>query len=152
MKIYIDNIPPEGLEITEDIDPHIVSLDLNFHGISFTSSIAASAKVLKAGGEVLADIKLEAPVEYTCGRCLAKFQSVLKKEFKTNYESKPGDVIELDEDIRQEMMLDYPMKSLCKPDCKGLCPNCGQNLNIEKCECPSEDDKKKNTEGRGLNL
>jgi uncharacterized protein len=152
MKIYIDKIPPEGLEIVEDIDPRVISLDVNYEGISFTKYITATAKILKAGGEVLADIKLEAPVEYMCGRCLAKFPDIFTKKFKTSYEARPGSVIDLDEDIRQEIILDYPMRSLCKPDCKGLCHNCGQNLNIEQCECPSEDDKKKGQKGKGLDL
>ena len=152
MKIYVDRIPAEGLEIAEDIDPHTIALDVNYEGVSFIKSITATAKVIKAGGEVLVDMKLEAPVEYTCGRCLAKFPDLLKKEFKTSYEAKPGSVIELDEDIRQEMILDYPMQSLCKADCKGLCHNCGQNLNIEQCECPTEDNEKKDQKGKGLDL
>lgn len=135
MKVYVDKIPPEGLELAGQLDPQAVSLELNTHGIAFTSTIEVKAKVTKAGGEVFADIDLEAPVEYVCGRCLARFTGVFKKGFKVNHEAKPGDIIEIDEDIRQEMILDYPMKSLCRPDCKGLCPNCGQNLNIDKCEC-----------------
>ena len=150
MKIYIDKIPPEGLEIFEDIDPSSIALDINYEGISFIKRVNAAAKILKAGGEVLADIKLEAPVEYTCGRCLAKFSGTLKKEFKTSYEATPGGVIDMDEDIRQEMILDYPMKSLCRPDCKGLCHNCGQNLNIEQCECPGDDSKKQDKKGLDL--
>ncbi|MBU3911870.1 MAG: DUF177 domain-containing protein [Candidatus Omnitrophica bacterium] len=135
MKIHINKIPPEGLEITEEIDPRVMSLGMESQGIALTSSILVKANVLKAGGEVFADVCLEAPAEYTCGRCLAKFSGILKKEFKTSYEAKPGEIIDMDEDIRQETILDCPMKSLCKPDCKGLCPNCGQNLNTLKCEC-----------------
>lgn len=135
MKISIDKIPLEGLELAEELDPHAASLNLDNYGISFTKLITAKAKVTKAGGEVFIDIALEAPVEHVCGRCLAKFPDVLKKEFKTTYAATPGDIIDLDEDIRQEIILDYPMKSLCKADCKGLCPNCGQNLNIDNCGC-----------------
>ncbi|MFH1853688.1 MAG: DUF177 domain-containing protein [Candidatus Omnitrophota bacterium] len=135
MKIYVDKIPPDGLVITEELDPHNDSLDLNNHDISFTKSIRVQAKVIKAGNEVLVDAMLEAPIEYTCSRCLAKFLDIFRKRFNTSYEAKPGQIIIVDEDIRQEMILDYPMKSLCKSDCKGLCPNCGQNLNVESCEC-----------------
>ncbi|MBU1147145.1 MAG: DUF177 domain-containing protein, partial [Candidatus Omnitrophica bacterium] len=58
-----------------------------------------------------------------------------KKSFSVNYEVNPGDILEIDDDIRQEIILDSPMKVVCRPDCKGLCPNCGQNLNVGKCEC-----------------
>jgi uncharacterized protein len=43
--------------------------------------------------------------------------------------------VELDDEIRQEIILDYPMKIICKAECKGLCPNCGQNLNTGECDC-----------------
>ena len=43
--------------------------------------------------------------------------------------------IDLDQDIREEIILDYPIKPLCRPDCKGLCPRCGKNLNEGGCSC-----------------
>jgi uncharacterized protein len=138
MKIYVDNIPPEGLELEERIEPQRLSLDLDMQGIDFHKAIEAKAKVKKTGSEVFVNLALEAPVEYTCSRCLCKFESIFKKAFSLDYETKPGGILELDDDIRQEMMLEYPMKLLCKPDCKGLCPNCGQNLNIVECECNNE--------------
>jgi len=135
MKIHVDKIPEGGLVLTEQLDPCKMSVGLDAQGISFIKSIDAKAKVAKRGLEVFVDVTLEAPVEYTCARCLAKFQSVFKKEFDVSYEVKPGDIMEVDEDIRQEMILDYPMKVVCRPDCKGLCPRCGQNLNVAKCGC-----------------
>jgi len=135
MKIVVDKIPEEGLDLTEQIDPDKFSLDLEAQGASFTGSIDVKARVVKLGGEVLVDVALQVPCEYTCARCLAKLQDLFKKKFNVNYEAKPGGILEVDEDIRQEMILSYPMKVLCRPDCKGLCPNCGQNLNVAKCEC-----------------
>ena len=135
MKVNIDNIPEDGLRLKEKIDPKTLSLTLEGQGINFLQSIDAEAFIKKTGSEVFADVTLEAPVEYTCSRCLARIENVFKKKFSVNYEVKPGDILEIDEDIRQEMILDYPIKVVCKPDCKGLCPNCGQNLNIAECEC-----------------
>lgn len=135
MKINVDNIPEEGLDLAEKLDSARMSLDVDLQGVSFIESIDAKAMVRKSGAEVFIEVSLESPVEYTCSRCLAKFRDVFKKAFNVNYEVKPGDVLEVDEDIRQEMILDSPMKVMCKPDCEGLCPNCGQNLNVAKCEC-----------------
>ncbi|MBU1006167.1 MAG: DUF177 domain-containing protein [Candidatus Omnitrophica bacterium] len=135
MKIHVDSISQEGSEIEEVLDPEKISLNLEDKGISFTDSVKAMARIMKSGAEVFADISLEAPAEYTCSRCLAKFQGVLKKTFNVSYEVKQGDILDIDEDIRQELMLDYPVKLLCKDDCKGLCPNCGQNLNVGNCDC-----------------
>jgi len=135
MKVHVDNIPPEGLELTEEVSPQKISLDLASQGIVFVSLVHTKAKILKSGSEVFAEVELKAPAEYTCSRCLAKFEKVFKKTFNLSREVKPDDILDVDEDIRQEMMLDYPMKLLCKADCKGLCSNCGQNLNVGNCDC-----------------
>jgi uncharacterized protein len=135
MKINIDNIPPDGLTLKEEFSPEALSLGLDRQGVDFLRPIKAEAVVKKTGSEVFVDVALEAPAEYTCSRCLAKIEDVFKKKFNVNYEVKQGDILEIDDDIRQEMLVDYPMKIICRPDCKGLCPNCGQNLNIAKCEC-----------------
>ena len=148
MKISVDKIPETGLELVGQIDPGKISLDLDVQGVNFTKSIDVKAKVTKAQGEIFVDVTMEAPCEYTCARCLVKLQNISKKHFNVNYEVKPGDILELDEDIRQEMILGYPMKVLCRSDCKGLCPNCGQNLNIARCECNRENRKQK-IENRG---
>lgn len=135
MKIQVDKIPHEGLEISAKLNPGKISLVAEEQGVNFIKPIGVKAKVTKLMDEVFVDVRLEAPAEYTCARCLTKVQNIFKKDFNVSYEVKPGDILELDEDIRQEMVLDYPMKVVCKPDCKGLCPNCGQNLNISKCDC-----------------
>lgn len=44
-------------------------------------------------------------------------------------------VLDLDDYIREEVQLFLPSKILCKPDCKGLCSNCGKNLNLGDCDC-----------------
>ncbi|MBI2865943.1 MAG: DUF177 domain-containing protein [Chloroflexi bacterium] len=44
-------------------------------------------------------------------------------------------ILDLTEALRQQSLLALPMKPLCRPDCAGLCPTCGQNLNLELCQC-----------------
>jgi len=44
-------------------------------------------------------------------------------------------VADLTDMVRQELLLALPMKPLCSEECKGLCPRCGVNLNIETCDC-----------------
>jgi len=151
MKIYIDKIPPEGLELQEQIEPRKIALDLKLPSISFTKSIDVKARVSRIGDEIFVDLSLKAPVEYRCSRCLVKIEDILKKHFNINHEVGSEDILEIDEDIRQEMILDYPMKVVCRPDCKGLCPNCGQNLNIAGCEC-TKDKRGWSIESRRLNL
>jgi uncharacterized protein len=46
-----------------------------------------------------------------------------------------GDSLSLEDVLREQVLLSLPVKSLCKPDCKGLCPRCGENRNIQPCSC-----------------
>jgi uncharacterized protein len=49
-------------------------------------------------------------------------------------------ILALDEVIRQGLLLAAPMHPLCRPDCAGLCPLCGTNLNTSACDCRAEPD------------
>jgi uncharacterized protein len=44
-------------------------------------------------------------------------------------------ILDLGEAIRQHAITNRPMKPLCRPDCRGLCPTCGANRNQQPCEC-----------------
>jgi len=52
----------------------------------------------------------------------------------------PDAVLNLDELIRENIFLHFPMRVLCKEDCRGLCPVCGADLNEENCGCKKEID------------
>ncbi len=47
-----------------------------------------------------------------------------------------GDEIDLDPYVYEEVMLNMPMRPLCREECKGICPTCGRNRNTEPCDCP----------------
>jgi len=51
-----------------------------------------------------------------------------------------GDYLNLDRILLDYIVLNMPMKMICKDDCKGLCPECGSNLNDTKCVCKGEED------------
>jgi uncharacterized protein len=46
-----------------------------------------------------------------------------------------GEGVEISDLVKEQVILALPMKILCRPDCEGLCPVCGVNLNAEKCQC-----------------
>ena|SRR3989338_2111614 len=134
MKIYVDKIPDGGLELNENIEPGLLLLDEQAI-INFIKPIKVKANVIKTGTEIFVDVLLESTVEYTCAKCLSKFEDIFSKKFDIALEVRPAEIVELDDEIRQEIIVDYPMKVICKAECKGLCSNCGQNLNIGECEC-----------------
>ena len=52
-----------------------------------------------------------------------------------------GEGLLLEDALREQVLLAVPLKAICREDCKGLCPHCGKNLNLETCSCsePVED-------------
>ncbi|NSW55042.1 MAG: DUF177 domain-containing protein [Armatimonadetes bacterium] len=50
-----------------------------------------------------------------------------------------GDLVDLSELVRQVLVLNVPSRSLCRPDCAGLCPRCGRNLSDGPCGCGEDD-------------
>lgn len=86
---------------------------------------------------------------YPCSRCLTPVSveriETLAEKFGKDDELLPDDVvpcnddyIDLTETVREVLMTSEPMQVLCQPDCKGLCPQCGANLNDGPCNCPTD--------------
>lgn len=106
----------------------------------------------------LEDVKLD--IEATCSRCLTKYQQPLRipfaeREFSVDLpeaESLPGEdlffidkrtwKISLLEMVRQEILLHFPSIPVCSVSCKGLCDQCGKNLNLAICSCPRSTEEK----------
>ncbi|MFH0913561.1 MAG: DUF177 domain-containing protein [Candidatus Omnitrophota bacterium] len=134
MKIDINRIPLEGLILDEVINP--AKLELDTETVKFYQPLKARAEVSRITNAVTATLTLDGAMYLSCSRCLEEFEVDLKKNFRLNYQADNSQsTIDLDQDIKEEIILDYPIKPLCKPDCKGLCPKCGKNLNEGGCSC-----------------
>jgi uncharacterized protein len=87
-----------------------------------------------------------AVVDAQCVRCLEDFKQALHTSFQELYtysleplsedeKSIPEDgYLDFEESISDYILLEFPIKPLCKADCRGLCMVCGQNLNLSSCE------------------
>jgi uncharacterized protein len=95
-------------------------------------------------------------LELLCSRCLEPFRLPIRADFDLRYVPRvenagdgereveeddlstafyDNDEIDLSQLIMEQFHLALPMKPLCEPGCKGLCPNCGTNLNTGSCDC-----------------
>ena len=82
-----------------------------------------------------------------CDRCLVEFDDSIDLDFEytlvrelqdvdaQGYILVEGDFLDIGELCESDVVLNLPLKFLCKPDCKGLCPVCGNNLNLSDCDC-----------------
>lgn len=137
MKIEVNKIPPEGLILEEDFSAVLLGLETEI--IKFPGPIKIAARVSRITNTVSVLLVLTGLMRMQCVRCLSDFQADFEKELKLHYPvDKFQPVIELNEDIREEIILDYPLNPLCKPDCEGLCPKCGRSLNQGTCDCAAD--------------
>ncbi|MBE7032351.1 MAG: DUF177 domain-containing protein [Ruminococcaceae bacterium] len=119
-------------------------------GVSFISPVTVCGRLSNMGGSLELEAVAKMQLGFLCDRCLeaieedfeCSFKEVLRKEDEKSSEDKNPDVmsfkgnsIELDEIVLNNIIVEVPLKHLCKEDCKGLCPNCGQNLNNGECQC-----------------
>jgi uncharacterized protein len=134
VKIEVEKIKDKEIELEEDIPAS--SWDMDSFDIKFVDNIHLNCKFVRIGKEIVVDTQVITHRIITCSRCLEEVGQTVKQNFKLSYNvNECGDYLEIDNDIREEILLDFPMKVLCHQDCKGLCPRCGVNLNYEECKC-----------------
>ena len=121
----------------------------------FTQEISGALRLIRSERGVLVSAALDLlPVQVQCGRCLEMFETPVAVEFDEEYilDHDPitgrrveveGDEFRIDaqrhldlsEAVRQYRESALPLRPLCRPDCRGLCPHCGHNLNTGACGC-----------------
>lgn len=140
MKIHVNRIPEEGLQQRATYDPSL--LDMDRPDIHLREPFAIDAMLVLADKELVVHADIRCSVHLTCARCLDEFSQELTPKAIFSYHVHPTDVIDITDDVRQEIILAYPMVPLCRPDCKGLCSRCGNNLNHARCaHDATEDDR-----------
>ena len=156
MKIIFSDIPPEGIQIT--LKDTGWSSD---SGVEFKQSPWADITLLLTD-KVTAVLEgnLKATINIPCSRCgnmtlqtvdekfsytfrLGEEQShdleeleCSNEDIETLYLEKPE--VNIDEVLREQLILSIPDKTLCSRKCKGICPGCGAQLNDERCSCDED--------------
>jgi uncharacterized protein len=148
MKIRVSDIREDGLTVA-----NVGDFPAPFTDPSWTLDGVALHLVVD-GQDVLVTGEIDATVPLTCGRCLEEFRVPVRAIVDTRYVPRPTtaddhelaaddldldfydhDELNLDALVETETTLALPMKPLCRPDCRGLCPVCGGNRNVTPCAC-----------------
>ena len=118
-------------------------LPAEFLDLAPEDSFAAAGEVtydvtaaLVSGG-VLVSGELSVPLTTVCGRCLKEIGFTLSSgEIQLFFEIDDStEELETGEELRAELLLALPMNPLCSEQCRGLCPECGCDLNESSCDC-----------------
>lgn len=118
--------------------------------IEFSKPVELSCTLSMVNDIINFDGNISTELKLSCSRCLENFYQEIHIElhelFSTNRDNRDDDIIFIDSDsiditqiIQNGIVAALPIKLLCSDDCKGLCQNCGVNLNFSACKCEKND-------------
>ena len=162
MIIRVEDIPAQGKQesFQEDEGPLNERLggETTNSGLHLADPVRVRVNLSRSGKVILVKSGIEAGVKCTCVRCLDPFTLTLSSEIRFSLNPKPdpnlaapeeialtrddvetayyeGKEVDLSPPIQDQVLLTLPPKVICREDCRGLCPQCGKNLNRESCQC-----------------
>jgi uncharacterized protein len=150
---------PVGTSLEYELEEENVQLDTD---LKLIGPITGHARLRRINQGLLADGWVDVTLEQECTRCLKQFELPTHVPFEGRFYPTmdivtgapllpPDDgedafaiddhhQIDLTEIVRQHVLLEMPMVTLCKEDCAGLCSQCGKDLNEGPCNCQPEID------------
>jgi uncharacterized protein len=135
LRVYIDEIPQDGLRLEGEIDAE--TLDISDDFVKCTNPLCYKVELSIVSGELLVFGELSVDLLMRCSRCAVMFPvTVAESAYSYNQQvEKRLEYVDLTEDMREAIILAFSSYPVCSEDCKGLCPQCGANLNEGACKC-----------------
>ena len=162
MLIRVKELELRKLEFKEDLPPGAVDCGPDFRQLGNLHAEGRAEVLVEHRGhrQDVEDIrlvgKLDTRIEVLCARCLEPVVHRVARDFDLLYRPQgvdrrgeevsiseaeteigyyQGEGLLLEDVLREQVLLSLPAKTLCREDCKGLCPHCGKRLNSETCAC-----------------
>jgi uncharacterized protein len=157
MRIELENLAPTS-SFEHVYEPEELTLDEEHVRLTEPPEVRGSVK--QSGREVRLTGTITARAEVDCDRCLKTVALPVETKFDVAYvpaedyrQSEAaelqeedlglsifdGETIDVDELVREQLLLALPARALCGEDCKGLCPTCGADKNTNPCDCHSRE-------------
>jgi len=162
MQFLISDLEREAINFDVSLPPHAIDFggETEQIGQLTTSGRAEVLHEHRGPKEIVPDIRLKGvfagEFETPCARCVDPVRTQLSGDFDLLFRPSGIDAdgsehaistpeteigyyedggLALEDVLREQVLLSLPARTLCQPDCKGLCPRCGQNLNQALCSC-----------------
>jgi len=164
MRIRIEELKQGQIDLAFEETPESFAVlkEMADNGVcEFLTLLKAALRAQQIGDMVELEGSIATTVRLDCGRCLQSFEMPIESQFALTYcqgepdpeDSDPnqeelelttedigliyyqGDEIDIRTEIQEQVVLAFPLKPLCRQDCRGLCPQCGSDLNAAKCDC-----------------
>ena len=138
MKIALKELKHnKNIVLQDEISPEDLDIDIGI--MHFPDPLELKVEAWKSDNDLTVQAHVEGQRTFTCSLCLEEFNNLFEKDIMLHYDINGLDSVTIDQDIRDEIILDHPIRILCKTDCRGLCPFCGTNLNEERCDCKADE-------------
>jgi len=158
MRIELENLEGGKGDFAQVYEPD----DLNplDERVRLVAAATVTGKVRRARNEVFVNGHVDTRVQVECDRCLQPIELPVAAEFAleyitgSEYETSAaaelteaelsvsvfdGKAIEVDEIVKEQILLAVPTRMLCREDCEGICPECGTDRNTGSCDCVTKD-------------
>ncbi len=154
MFLDINELAIHKVRIRKSYAPGVIDFHTNDFKQVEPLIVRAVAELM--GGQIRITGSLHTRIEMVCARCLEEVSEEVSREFDLFYRPAKelteeeavrlkdddteigffdGDGLFLIDILTEQMLLTVPMKVICRSDCRGLCPQCGANMNSEECRC-----------------
>lgn len=156
MLIEIERLNERGVDFEQTYAPDDLALEDEYARLATDARVVGRAS--RRSDMVRVEGTIDTSVETPCDRCLTPLALPVNVEFKADlgladaagagtelqdadmdFSTYEGDAVNLDEIVREQILLALPTRQLCAEDCKGLCPTCGANLNAAACGCEHQE-------------
>jgi len=162
MFIEIRELELHPVDFAEEFSPGVIDFGPDIQQRTPLESHGRAQLVEEHHGKrhSIKDIRLQGAFstsfELSCARCLESVPYNVARDFDLLYRPRGTDAgkeeisvtgaeaeigyyqgagLLLEDALREQVLLALPLKTICREDCKGLCPLCGRNLNLEQCSC-----------------
>lgn len=158
MRIELENLEGGKSDFAHVYNPD----DLNpvDERVKLIAPATVNGKIRRAGNEVFVNGHVDTRAQVECDRCLKPVEIPVSADFEleyitdSEYETSSaaelteaemavavfdGEAIDVDEIVKEQILLTVPTRMLCREDCKGICPQCGTDRNTGECDCVSKE-------------
>ena len=156
MWIRLSDIPPQGVAVSSPVV--LGQLGLAQEDWSADGPIRVDMVVTRDRELIMVDGTVAATLRFRCSRCLENCSRPVQaathlvlapagsEPTEGRHQLNAADLeqlfyrdggVETDDVVREQLLLSIPMQVVCRPECRGLCPACGRNLNEGACGCPA---------------
>ncbi|MHB8158363.1 MAG: YceD family protein [Desulfocucumaceae bacterium] len=151
----VKNLPGTEEHLVKDFQMQPIQAELD--EISFNTPLRLDITLANSGDSISLNGTMDGNIRLACSRCLEYFDLPVREELSEVYYNESrldsnfdeavsraewvpfkGEALNITPEIVKTLLSTLPMKLICRDDCKGLCQNCGTNLNIKTCSCPAE--------------